>query len=53
MAEVLYSYTHSTLEGHSGTVWALQQKEELLISGAHDKTVHVHVESACSYNVVQ
>jgi len=32
-------YSCSTLEGHNGTIWALQQKEEVLISGAHDKTV--------------
>ena len=38
----IHTHTHSTLEGHSGTVWALQQKKELLISGAHDKTVHNH-----------
>ena len=36
---ILHLYSCSTLEGHNGTIWALQQKEEVLISGAHDKTV--------------
>ena len=35
-----YVLAHSRqLEGHSGAVWSLQQKKELLLTGSHDTTV--------------
>ena len=30
---------YSTLVGHEGNVWAVQQKNEVLITGSHDNTV--------------
>ncbi len=36
----LYCPHHRTLSGHNGTVWAMQVNNGMLISGAHDKTVH-------------
>ena len=32
---------YSTLEAHCGPVWALQHKNELLISGHQDKVVKI------------
>ena len=33
-----------SLEGHSGTVWSVQQKGDLMISGSHDNTVRINEE---------
>ena len=43
----------STLEFHTGTVWAVQQKGELLVSGANDKLVRLGLTSEKVYNCRQ
>ncbi len=37
---VRHIHQHRTMRGHSGSVWALQVSNGLLISGAHDNMVH-------------
>lgn len=36
-------YIFSSVEAHSGTVWCLQHKREILVTGSHDKTVSVYI----------